>query len=710
MHRRVSAFLLLTMLLCDQVLLSQTIDTSKTASTKPAAGSDQARIMELANTINVLTKIKSDPQFTPEATIKDTLDAQIHQMTCERNKLLLRQSLSGSAELKKSVSDTYYAACIQAPTTGAGDTTKAGGPPNVPLPQGCLLLNQIAASFGKNFDTQKLADNSPIQPSGKATAVDRSKQVPLNATESGGEINTKSTVYLAYINRVRYTVTLGGTVTAIAVPTIPTSIFPTAPTATTTTTKKPPAPPTEGQPVPPPPPEQPLTSFDQFNKCFGEIQGQAADFQSKILTQELRVNDDRAKILGLLNGLQPVVSSLDDAQSAANVEQLPKYVEPHFPIGDLVRLREVISEFANQYVQFKDWDHQSPANGALFDGNTAEATRLGNTLDQYLGKSSPGTASSTGSDNTTTTPPAATTPGTSTKKNGSDGGNTAAAGVSCPAVTVGSKEVIDYEANVCFVESWRLQFRTVAGEAANKNVDYFITDFKPVCGGFFGQGTSTQMQMTTFDGLNPTVTDPKPVNIDKVVCQPAISISNGLGLSFIPDQTPAFVPSVQKDAQGNPVLDSKGNPVIVQSLGYSSQANVRPAYALQVNVSLWTPQKSSFEFHWSVGAMLTAATGGATTDVITGPTMSFKKRAFFVSPMYDLGLRTTYVPPFAPGMPQGNLTSPPTHQVWKSGFGLTLTFPFSTGTNTTQSSSGGKTGSTGTTDNTAKTDGNTPKS
>jgi hypothetical protein len=323
MHRRACSFLLIAMVFCDQVSLSQTTKTSKTASTKSAASSDQARIKELGDTIDVLTKIKSDPQFTPVASIRDTLDAQIHQMTCERNKLLLRLSLSGSAELKKSVSDAYYTACTQAPSAATGGTTNAGGPPNIPVPQGCLLLGQIADSFNNNFGTPKPADDSAIKPSGNPTLVNHSKQVPLNATESGGEINTKSTVYLAYINRVRYTVTLGGTVTAIAVPTIPTSIFPTAPTATSTT-KKPPAAPAEQPPgAPPPPPPPPSNSLEKFNKCFGDIQEQVADFQSKILTQELRLNDDRATILRLLNGLQPVVSSLADAQSAANVDLLP---------------------------------------------------------------------------------------------------------------------------------------------------------------------------------------------------------------------------------------------------------------------------------------------------------------------------------------------------------------------------------------------------
>ena len=114
-------------------------------------------------------------------------------------------------------------------------------------------------------------------------------------------------------------------------------------------------------------------------------------------------------------------------------------------------------------------------------------------------------------------------------------------------------------------------------------------------------------------------------------------------------------------------------------------------YALQTNASLWEFHDWDSEIHWSVGAMLTASTSGATTDIITGPSFSFRRRTFFVSPMYDLGLRTVYGSPFKPGMPQGNLTSPPTQQIWKSGFGVTITFPFTSATKNANSANGGAT-------------------
>lgn len=276
--------------------------------------------------------------------------------------------------------------------------------------------------------------------------------------------------------------------------------------------------------------------------------------------------------------------------------------------------------------------------------------------------------------------------GTTTGTGASTGTTQQATGPS--AIPVGSQEVQNYEANREYIYGWIDIFRKVAIAPAG----YFVATYKPQCGGWFGQGTSTQMQLTLVDYTNLKQTS-TPRNLDKVVCQSALTVTNGLGLSFIPDRTPAFVPSSNSGTNGSPVL------------GYSSTADVRPAYAVQVNAALWSPRESNFEVHWALGAMLTAVTGGATTDIITGPSFSFKKRAFFISPVYDLGQRTVLQNGFSVGTPQGVLTSPPTQQTWKSGFGLTITFPLSPGSSTTNSSN--STGNSGTSTTGSGTTGNT---
>jgi hypothetical protein len=708
--RRFCAMLLVVALSSGQSLFAQAPKES-TGKAKSTGSSDLARINELTNAISALTKIEGDPQFTPGPDIKNALDEQIHDMTCEKNELQMKTSLSGSEGLKNAVAKKYYDACLQAPAKAPannvpGPTANAktvSPPPQVAVPAGCSALGDLQKRFNLEFNNRQDAVNEPLLPTHPISTEDRSKQYRLNANSSGGEVNTKSVVYLGYVTRLRYSATLGGTVTTINTPSIPSNIFPSIPTpstpakpSTSGSTKAPEAPGAPGAP------EAVVSEnpFDQFNKCLVQTQTQVAGFQGTIMEEEIALNSYRNSILNYLNGLQPIVGTIGEA-SSVNLGVLPRYVVPPFPIGSLVETREVLAEFIEQYPQFKSWAHQSPENGDLFDANTSAANQLAAILDRYTGAPQTSSTSKPG-----TSAPSAPAPGgipgagaPQGQGNGSDQNNPSSGGTNtpsaCSAPSVGSKEVSDYEQNRCFVESWRNQFKTVAGEAKAPDVDYFIVDYKPLCGGFFGQGTSTQMQLTVFDALSPSQ-KPSPTNLDKIVCQPALSVSSGLGLSFVPDKTPAFVAGTEKSPQGNPVLDSNGNPVIIQTLGYSNQASVRPGYALQVNASLLSTRQSGIELHWSVGSMLTAASGGVTTDIITGPTISLHKRAVFISPMYDLGLRTTYLSGFTVGMPQGNLTSPPTHQVWKSGFGLTITFPFSTNTNNTQSSNtSGKTDNSG---------------
>jgi hypothetical protein len=548
--------------------------------------------------------------------------------------------------------------------------TPVSYPDDTEPPATCLAFPPIS------FDKSILADNTKI-PMGPSQ-IDLNKMVRLNATGSGGEIYTKSIVYVAYVNRLRYSVSLGGVVTAIAAPTVPfaqmfttTPLTPAAASTTQKSTLK-----VGGTEKGPGRSKEDDDHFKRFSECYNHLATTLADFQVSLGAEELLLNNTRLRVNAATSNLQPVVETAEEARAAADLSIFPKHESPAFPVDDLSSLKKLVTQFQGKYAKLSVWVH-APGNEDLvaeFDRVEAGSDAMSSRLDQYL--ESADTAAN------------AQNSGKKTAKNGSDA-----------AESDGSikSEAANYDATRIYVDNWRQIFRTVAGA----NDDYFVVTYQPTCGGFFGAGTSTQMQMTVADSLHPPASGTKvtPTNLDKVVCQPTISISNGLGLSFIPSQTPAFVPAIKQDAQGNPVPDSGGNPTIVQSLGYSNQSSVSAGYALQANASLWATQQWGFELHWSVGAMLTASSAGATTDIVTGPSFSFRRRTFFVSPMYDLGLRTVYVSPFQVGMPQGNLTSPPTQQVWKSGFAVTITFPFTGGTKNVDSSGGGATANT-----TGKTD------
>lgn len=667
-----------------------------TTNRKPAQSSTSTdwdaqvqKYQALLNDVDVV----SDPD------VKRAVYSKWVEATCRSKRAKVQQAIGGA---DTGLATSTYSACVKrlqsqestgsvpggaGATTASPSTAGASGsntPPNVTLPQGCTSPPQLS----DDFKTDK-----PVTfptPSTDAFQPDP-KWVQLNGTSSGGEISAKSTVWLGYINRLRYNATLGGVVTSIAAPSIPNTIFPTA-------TPAPASQPAENKPTKAGPLRGVQSVFDSFNDCYQNISTTVVTFQSRLGSEELVLNDARDRIGNHIDSLQPIVNSVEEARGAADRSKLPQNEIPAFPIGDIIQLRGLLTEFISKYAQFAQWVSSDSWNASEFQRVSSGAASTAQALDKYLAASTPsanaaaptratkgaapgganaGGASGGANSGGTPTPAAPQTgatggagagaQGAAANAGAGPGGTQQAAGPS--ALEVGSQEVKDYEANREYINKWSDVFRTVSTAPAA----YFVVTYKPQCGGWFGQGTSTQMQLTFVDATNLGQKS-TPTNLDKVVCQSVLTVTNGLGLSFISDKTPAFVPSDNTGTNGSPVL------------GYSSVANVRPGYAVQVNGAFWSHAESNFEFHWALGAMLTAATGGATTDIITGPSFSFKKRAFFITPVYDLGLRTVLQSGFKLGTPQGVLTSPPTQQKWKSGVGITITFPLSPGSNTTNSS------------------------
>ena len=746
MIRKLYAWVLLTAMSFGTPMRAQTsgLSTPQAPSRKPSQKSTSTDWDKQVQQYQALLK---DDDITSDPDVRHAVYLKWVEATCQSKRAKVQEALGGS---DISLATTVYSSCVkrlQSQESNGGTPEAAGAsanpptpvapppntPPDVTLPQGCATIPQLNNDF--KIDT-------PVQ--FPASATDPWKPDPnwvqLNANSSGGEISTKSTVWLGYINRLRYNVTLGGVVTPIAAPTIPNSIFPTA-------TAAPASQPAGNKPTKAAPLHGIQSVFDSFTACFQTISTTVVAFQSRLSNEELLINDVRDRIENDIDSLQPIANTIEEARAAADRSVLPQNEIPAFPIGDVIQLRGLLTEFISKYAQFAQWASTDDWDASEFERVSAGAASTAQVLDKYLALSSNSNrnANATTNANTTNsnssssgaatnrtsttgaggTGPAATTPAVNTKKakakgknsnagqsgsgnatgtatggtggivagtgSGAGGGTGTGSGqgsglnagtgagngttqqaTSLSAIDVGSEEVKNYETNREYINKWSDAFRKVATAPAG----YFVVTYKPQCGGWFGQGTSTQMQVTVSDATNPSQNS-TPKNLDKVVCQSALTVTNGLGLSFIPDRTPAFVPSMNSGTNGSPVL------------GYSSESNVRPAYALQVNAVLWSPRESSFEIHWSVGAMLTAVTGGATTDIITGPSFSFKKRAFFISPVYDLGQRTVFQNGFIVGTPQGVLTSPPTRQTWKSGFGLTITFPLSPGSSTTNSSNSG---------------------
>ena len=570
---------------------------------------DSMLVSKTGNSLGVTTPSSSQPPLTsPKPAGPVSADHQASKDSMLAEKMNASQTASGSTG---QASRAQYQESEIFPTPPKWCTAKNGGYAEIDFPKGRALMLSAPSNPSTGVD--------------HALSRSLSSKIKIDATPSGAEIYTKSAVWVGYINRLRYSATLGGVVTTIEAPTVPQDIFTGNPAGTKA--------PSPGAPTGVGRPPVLDQTFQPFQDCFNPLQQNV----KKYLHEFEKVNEARTRIVSALESeTEPVLTSYDAARQRAksalgDKPGTPPSIFPasvaDFPVKEVVELKSRIDEFSKDY---RAAFGKNPPDPKQFNQTVEAATTMSDDLGRYKS---------------------------------------------------GSKEITDYQANVAFINYWFEKF----DEVANANEADFIVDYQPACGGWFGQGTSTQVQLTIVDNYKPDVTIPVR-NLVKVVCQPTISVSSGLALSFIPNQTPAFVPAVKKDVQGNPVLDANGNPVIVQSLGYSSQANVQPGYALQTNALLWGTRGGLFEIHWAAGAMLTASTGGVTTDIITGPAFSFRRRTFFISPLYDLGLRTQYLSQFGLGTLQGNLTSPPAHQVWKSGFGLTITFPFNSTTTQKNSS------------------------
>jgi hypothetical protein len=678
----------------------------------PRTSASQSHTVNQSTSMEQLQLLLNDPDVTSDPDLKKIVYTRWVQASCKSKQLqypnvgadllkaLYDACVSRLSAQSPSLSSTPSAASNIQPAQNPGATvsptsqdfasldTEVG---NIVLPSGCNAIP--SPSHSMIVISQTPVDVAPVP---MAVAGIPSNWLELNANSSGAELHTRSTVWVGYINKLRFSATLGGVVTVIQAPAIPNAIFPTVPTAPVSkpTNKG------SGRPLS----SASQTAFAKLNKCIDDIQNEVITFQQNLENEEIRLNGLRIRIGQQLSNLQPIVNTPAEAKGAADLSLFPTTTTPPFPLGDVVALRNLAKEVTTKYSQTAQWAMTSDEVKETYNAENATALAVATTLDQYLvsaGPANTGPASAaaasvananaapgnTGAANTGN----ASVANANGKKNQPPSKVTPPASVSLTscsssAISDASQEVNDYESNRCYVASWLQRFRTVAGA----DDLYFVSTYTPVCGGWFGQGTSIQMQLTVVDALNTTSSEPQ--NLDKIVCQPALTITNGVGLSFIPSKVPAFVAGVSVNSEGQPILDSTGKPTIIQTLGYSNSAAVSPGYAIQVNAALYAKKNSAFELHGALGAMLTASTGGTTTDILVGPALSFKKRAVFISPLYDLGLRTDYQNGFTVGMPQGNLTSPPTEQRWKSGFGLTITFPFTQSTSNQTSSS--KTGST----------------
>jgi hypothetical protein len=180
---------------------------------------------------------------------------------------------------------------------------------------------------------------------------------------------------------------------------------------------------------------------------------------------------------------------------------------------------------------------------------------------------------------------------------------------------------------------------------------------------WYGRGRTDVVNLHYLDISIATPTD-TAIQISSSSCLTPGTISTGIGMSFLHNTEYNFVSGIDPTNPGN----------TISVIGTTTDQPVTPIYALQYNIGLkdW---HNGLGMQATVGAAMGSSSGTAIIEPISGLSISLMHRAFFISPVLQIGRRESLLPGYYVGFPQGNgLTTVPTNTSWKPGFGLTFTF------------------------------------
>ena len=200
--------------------------------------------------------------------------------------------------------------------------------------------------------------------------------------------------------------------------------------------------------------------------------------------------------------------------------------------------------------------------------------------------------------------------------------------------------------------------------AADRLTSPFIYTGNVVCSNsFYGKGTTLTVTLNATDitAATPVST---PLQILTNTCYPPGTVSTGIGFSLLHDRVYAFQPSPDPANPANTIL----------TIQTTTDVTATPLYAVQYNISAkeW-PNGNGL--HTSIGTALGSTAGTSSFELLAGPSFSFRHRAFFITPAFQLARRDQLNNGYHIGSPAGNgLTSLPITTNYKSGFALTFTF------------------------------------
>jgi len=183
---------------------------------------------------------------------------------------------------------------------------------------------------------------------------------------------------------------------------------------------------------------------------------------------------------------------------------------------------------------------------------------------------------------------------------------------------------------------------------------------------WYGRGRTDTINLHYVDTAAATPTD-TPVQISTSTCLTPATVSTGVGMSFLHNTEYNFVSGISPTTPGT----------TISVIGTTTDQAITPVYVAQYNIGLLDSHKG-FGMQAAIAAGLGSSAGTANVEPMAGLSFSMMHRAFFVSPMLQMGLRQALLPGYSIGFPSGNgLTAIPTVTSWKPGFALTFTFAVS---------------------------------
>jgi len=227
-----------------------------------------------------------------------------------------------------------------------------------------------------------------------------------------------------------------------------------------------------------------------------------------------------------------------------------------------------------------------------------------------------------------------------------------------------------FSASLAYIDYWRSRLADiVTQDTAQSKPDqqgspFFFSSTVDCSNNWYGKGSVLTVTLSITDlSASPT---PAPAGQQILVnsCYPPGTVSTGIGLSFVHDRVFAFLPGIDPTNSANTVTT-------VQT---TTDASATPLYAILYNIAI-QEGTGGYGLHGAIGGAIGSTSGTTNLEILAGPSFSIRRRAFFITPAFQLARRDQLLPGYHIGSLQGSgLTSLPVTTNWKPGFALIFSF------------------------------------